>query len=65
LLSDSQLAGLYVARDCHVELCRARQKGQAASAHIRDGWTWERSAQAVIRRIEALQGLPVRRQTNR
>ncbi|HEY2982258.1 MAG TPA: glycosyltransferase family 4 protein [Anaerolineales bacterium] len=41
------------------------QKGQAGSVHIRENWTWERSAQAVIRRFEALRELPIRRQTNR
>jgi glycosyltransferase involved in cell wall biosynthesis len=39
----------------------AHKVGAAASTHIRLNWTWERAAQAVLGRFEALKEAPIRR----
>jgi glycosyltransferase involved in cell wall biosynthesis len=40
---------------------QAREKGAAASRSIHAHWTWERAAEAVLARFEALRSLPIRR----
>ncbi len=40
---------------------QSQAKGTAASASIHADWTWEKAAQSVIQRFEALKNAPIRR----
>ena len=42
----------------------ARAKGQLASTYVREQLTWEHAAKLVLERLEALQNVPIRRETS-
>jgi glycosyltransferase involved in cell wall biosynthesis/tetratricopeptide (TPR) repeat protein/predicted O-methyltransferase YrrM len=50
-----------ILRDVATHPEEAKAKGAAGSAFVRDRLTWEHTADAVERRLEALRGRPVRR----